>query len=413
MNWIARQCRPDISYRVSRLRSRVNIGTIADLKEANKVLAYAIATADQGLTFKSGVLDWNNLVSAVVTDASHANEVEELKDGRVEAHRSQGARLQLLATPSIIDGTECNFHLIGHASTTIKRVCRATLQAEAYGLTSGVEEGDRLRAAIAEMKGKLPKILGNDWEAAAAAEIPQVWLTDCASLEQSLNKRVMSKVADKRLSIEIAALRQPLWRAVGKAHGDPNYDDYKPEETTDKVRWIDTDVMLADPLTKGMDPDKLRVALKENHWDLTAPVESVIKKRAKQLQRSKSTEAKQDPPPELKKLVEESKAWSEYDADYLGIKWTQATGTRIGIQFDPEEYDNKPEGNMSRELMKGRMYSRDVWIFRNENWLQVEKETDWRSCKHTLHPLANVSIVLIKYSVRSPDKGEAKDEEES
>ena len=91
LNWIARQCRPDISYRVSRLRSRVNIGTIADLKEANKVLAYAIATADQGLTFKSGVLDWNNLVSAVVTDASHANEVEELKDGRVEAHRSQGA----------------------------------------------------------------------------------------------------------------------------------------------------------------------------------------------------------------------------------------------------------------------------------------------------------------------------------
>ena len=91
----------------------------------------------------------------------------------------------------------------------------------------------------------------------------------------------------------------------------------------------------------------------------------------------------------------------------------RATGTRIGIQFDPEEYDNKPDGNMSRELMKGRMYSRDVWIFRNENWLQVEKETDWRSCKHTLHPLANVSIVLIKYSVRSPDKGEAKDEEES
>ena len=103
------------------------------------------------------------MVSGVVTDASHANEVEELQRGGVEAHRSQGARLQLLATPGQISGTECRFHLIGHASKTIKRVCRATLQAEAYGLTSGVEEGDRIRAAIAEMRGKLPNILGQDW----------------------------------------------------------------------------------------------------------------------------------------------------------------------------------------------------------------------------------------------------------
>ena len=113
------------------------------------------------------------------------------------------------------------------------------------------------------------------------------------------------------MSIEIAALRQPLWRAPGRAEGDPDYDDYKPKKTTDKVRWIDTDVMLADPLTKSMDPDKLRVAMKENYWDLVVPVESVIRKRAKQLQRSKATEAKQDPPPQLKKLVDETKAWSE------------------------------------------------------------------------------------------------------
>ena len=62
----------------------------------------------------------------------------------------------------------------------------------------------------------------------------------------------MSKVADKKLSVEIAALRQPLWRVPGNAHGDPDYDDYNPKATTDRIRWIDTDVMLADPLTKRM-----------------------------------------------------------------------------------------------------------------------------------------------------------------
>jgi len=221
----------------------------------------------------------------------------------------------------------------------------------------------------------------------------------------------MSKVADKRLSIEIAALRQPLWRAIGKAEGDPDYDDYKPQETTDKIRWIDTDVMLADPLTKSMDPDKLRVALKDNHWDFTAPVESVIKKRAKQLQRSKSTEAKQDPPPQIKKLVDQTKAWEESKPSDPGMKWTRAVGAKIGIQFDPDEYDNKPEGSMSRELMKHKMYSRDVWIFRGDKWLQLEKENDWRSKKHLLEPLSNVTIIVIRYSVKEPLKVQSQDDE--
>ena len=169
--------------------------------------------------------------------------------------------------------------------------------------------------------------------------------------------------------------------------------------------------MLADPLTKSMDPDKLRVALKTNHWDLNAPVESVIKKRAKQLQRSKSTEAKQDPPPQIKKLVDHSIAWEESEKTDPGMKWTKTAGARIGIQFDPDEYDNKPEGSMSRELMKHRMYSRDVWIFRADKWLQIEKETDWRSTAHSLQPLSNVTILVVKYSVRRSLKEESKDDE--
>jgi hypothetical protein len=76
LSWVARQCRPDLSYRVSKMQSCATHGCVRDLKEVNKVLEYAKNTADKGLTFKSGVLDWNNMVSCVVTDASHANEVE-------------------------------------------------------------------------------------------------------------------------------------------------------------------------------------------------------------------------------------------------------------------------------------------------------------------------------------------------
>ena len=49
------------------------------------------------------------------------------------------------------------------------------------------------------------------------------------------------------------------------------------------VRWIDTDVMIADPLTKVM--EQVVEALKTNTFDMEQPLESVVKKRANQLPR--------------------------------------------------------------------------------------------------------------------------------
>jgi hypothetical protein len=226
------------------------------------------------------------MISCVVTDASHANEVE-INDlnKTLEPHRSQGARLLLLGTPDLMNGDKGHFHIIGYNSTIVKRVCRATVQAEAYSLQAGVEEGDRLRAVIADMKGKLdPK----KWEAASAATMKQVWFTDCKSVEQALLRPTMAKIADKRLSIKIASLRQSLWRKSGTDVGDPLGEDSRPDDATDYVRWIDTDVMIADPLTKAMDSSKLVEALTNNFWDFNQPVESALKKRAKQLQRRKT-----------------------------------------------------------------------------------------------------------------------------
>ena len=54
--------------------------------------------------------------------------------------------------------------------------------------------------------------------------------------------------------------------------------DEPPEEPADKVRWIDTDVMIADPLAKLMESD----------WDIQQPHHSIWIKRAKQLKRRKT-----------------------------------------------------------------------------------------------------------------------------
>ena len=127
-----------------------------------------------------------------------------------------------------------------------------------------------------------------DWEASATGTMKQIWFTDCKSVEATLTRETMAKLADKRLSIEVASLRQSLWRTPGEGRGSPTYNDDKPSNATDSIRWIDTDCMLADPLTKVMEPVKLNEALNSNYWNLSQPIESVLKKRAKQLQRRKT-----------------------------------------------------------------------------------------------------------------------------
>ena len=250
------------------------------------MIEYAQKTAERGLTFKSGLFTRDELVSVVVTDASHANEQELCPNtGEVEMHRSQGARMQLIAPPSVLGGEYTHFHLIGYASNVLRRVCRTTVQAEAYALQAGVEAGDILRAALADLRGELDM---KDWQSSSTMSIRQIWLTDCRSVDQALSRPVLAKITDERLAIEISALRQSLWRRPGGQLADPLYEDARPTETTDRVQWIDTDVMIADPLTKVMDPIKLQTALDTNEWSLVQPLESLAKKRAKQLQRRKA-----------------------------------------------------------------------------------------------------------------------------
>ena len=57
------------------------------------------------------------------------------------------------------------------------------------------------------------------------------------------------------------------------------------EQQFDKVRWIDTSTMLADPLTKIMSSDRLVTALDQGNIDLNPTAASTIAKQMKQKQR--------------------------------------------------------------------------------------------------------------------------------
>ena len=83
-----------------------------------------------GIVFRSDAVDWDDMALAIVSDASHANE-ETAQGG---PFRSQGGRSHALASMEAVVGEECRIHLIGHASTILRRVCISTFQAEAYSL---------------------------------------------------------------------------------------------------------------------------------------------------------------------------------------------------------------------------------------------------------------------------------------
>ena len=110
------------------------------------------------------------------------------------------------------------------------------------------------------------------------------------------------------------------------AVGDPWLDDEMPELVTDYVRWVDTDVMIADPMTKVMEPDKLQEALDSNYWNFEQPIESVLKKRAKQLKRKKTAVSDGDTAPADSPYSRASYDSADDSTDNIGESPTSVTG---------------------------------------------------------------------------------------
>ena len=150
------------------------------------------------------------LAVVILCDASFAGE---------SGHKSQRGRFHYLTsakTAADVDAVYHEMHFISYSSSTMKRVCRATLQCEAYSLQHAAEHSDRIRAAVLEVQGKLP--MSPHWEEVARRSMFHLQFTDCRSLSDHLTASVPRQCDDKRLSIEMAGLRQSLWEDDTPTH---------------------------------------------------------------------------------------------------------------------------------------------------------------------------------------------------
>ena len=281
--WVARQVRPALSFRVSKLQTVAGKGHVKDMREANKVLDFALETSTQGVYFASTGIDWDDAVVCTITDASFCNESVYV-DGVMEGNRSQQGYLVCLAPGDIINAKTATIHPISWSSTVIKRVCRATLMAEAFALIRGTEAGTRIRAAIVDMKGELDF---HDWEESAASNMGHVWMTDCDSLYEHLVSPRFNTIENKRLAIDLMALRQQIWERGGERTQEVDHS------SGDYPRWIDTSVMLADPLTKPMGAERLEETFSTGIFDMRPTAESLMIKSKNRVARKNMRSNKQ------------------------------------------------------------------------------------------------------------------------
>ena len=126
-------------------------------------------------------------------------------------------------------------------------------------MNRAVEAGTRIRACIVDFQGKLDI---RNWEESAAQAMGHCWMTDCESLYEHLMSQRLNSIENKRLAIDLKALRQYIWERNGDRtlEVDCSCGDYP--------RWIDTSVMLADPLTKAMKTDRLDETLRTGRFNL-------------------------------------------------------------------------------------------------------------------------------------------------
>ena len=188
----------------------------------------------------------------------------------------------LLADKKLWSADEASVMPICWKSTLIKRTCRSTMQAETHAELGGTECAARLRAAYADLRGLLDI---KKWESTSADAIRHLWLTDCNSLETYLKNPASAGCEDKRLEVDLEGLRQLLWE-----NPDGTLKEQLEDNQHDKVRWIDTSTMIADPLTKQMKPTRLIKCLQSGTLSLEPTKEAQMSKLMKKAQRAAKKE---------------------------------------------------------------------------------------------------------------------------
>lgn len=251
LNWLSTQSRPDLAAQTSISQQAFPHPKVKHLRHANNVVRRARMHSD--LVIKFQPIEPKRLTIVCHSDAAFAN---------VGVHTQAGYIIGFTDS-SLQDGAVAPWCPVTWKSHRLARAVSSTLAAESQSLSIATGTCEWLLLLLSEVLDG-PCSMRDCREKLSLRKA--IIVTDCKSLfDHLLSPSAPTAIEDRRTSIDVAIIRESL-RAM-QAH----------------LRWVPTDRMLADALTKDQgDPlDLLRSCLKSGEYQIS-PEDHVLRTQARE-----------------------------------------------------------------------------------------------------------------------------------
>eukprot|EP00435_Cladocopium_sp_Y103_P065475 s772_g27.t1 len=251
LNWLATQSRPDISAQTSISQQAFPHPKIKHLRHANNVVRRARMHSDLAVKFRP--INPKTLTVVCHSDAAFANMGEHTQAGHIIAFTDS----------SLQDGHIAPWCPITWRSHKMTRAVSSTLAAESQSMATASGTVEWIMLVLSEvLDGPFAM---RDCRTKLCSRKP-ILVTDCKSLyDHLMSPSAPTAIEDRRTSIDVAIIRESI-RSLEAF-----------------VRWVPTDRMLADALTKDQgDPlDMLRSCMKSSEYQIS-PEDHILRMQAKE-----------------------------------------------------------------------------------------------------------------------------------
>ena len=266
LNWLSTQSRPDLSTQVSFSQQAFPRPTVNDAIAANHAVRRARQHADLAIRFSH--IPPSELGLMCHSDAAFAN-------GR--SGSTQAGFMVSFVHQGINSGHDSPWTPAYWKSHRLPRVVSSTLSAEAQSMATASSMLEWTNLLLSEALDG-PRFAHSLWN--GVDHRLTMLITDCKSLYDHLISNSSPTLHDRRTAIDIVILRDCVFR------------------TKSQLRWIPTDRMLADGLTKESPEalDLIRACLRTARYQIS-PESLVLERRAQERDRRKQFASKGPPPP--------------------------------------------------------------------------------------------------------------------
>ena len=249
LNWLSTQSRPDLSTQVSFSQQSFPEPTVADALAANNAVRRAKQHADQEIRFCS--INPSELAILCQSDAAFGN---------ARAGATQAGYIIGITSKQMNEGIMCPWSPVFWKSSRLPRVVSSTLSAEAQSMAVASSMCEWVSLLLSEALDG-PRFAHSCWNQVNPRMV--IIGTDCKSLYDHLGSPSSPTFDDRRTAIDIIILRDSISRLQAS------------------LRWLPTNRMLADALTKESPEafDLLRACLRSSKYQLS-PEEKILELRA-------------------------------------------------------------------------------------------------------------------------------------